>query len=432
MSRIATSLLLLALVIAIPLGAQDFTKTVSMARITFSVLDNPSPSVSVTGVSLLNGNTGKGVRMTLPDSVQRDGIYYRVVAVESGAFCNIDRLNAVTMPASVNYIADSAIVGCANLCMVRVNCDSLSGGYNSIVGCGSMDTLVIGTTVRYIAPFMFSTLKTLTTVTLLCEDCGRLPNIFFGNTSKAVLVVGENVRKIPDHICYNFEGLERVEYLSDRCVLDEIGECSFLNCRNLRDIVLPQSLRRIGGGAFSYCSPTSIVFASRRPPAVEAGAFNGVNPETVVFLPCYSRGFYANSAVGRLFHNLEYADSCYPARVETEVVYMHDTVVIHDTVVVYVATQDDDTDKEDDYSSDHQWLWLDGRDLRIIYDDELSEASFVIYDDNGDVVQRLSFMGRNYDLKVRLPKKQRYYLHIQKPGKDVHIYVLDVQRQEIR
>ncbi|MBO7489329.1 MAG: leucine-rich repeat domain-containing protein [Bacteroidales bacterium] len=451
MNKYTFATLFLFLAITVQAGAYDFKKSLQGGvTLYFSIsksVDNEVSVVAPLGEKGYGNMQQPSGRVTIPDEVQYDGERYRVTAIRPNAFAGCD-VTAVTIPEGVTNIEVGAFDKCLRLRSLTLRCDSLAQAVNAFGGCKVLDTIVIEKSVRVLPPFVFAELKTLKYIRLLANG-ERMKNLFFGLKSKAVLAVGGDVNQIPPFICYNFIGLQDVDYEDEGRSLSTIGQCAFAGCTSLRNIEITANVSRIDPYAYAHCTPQSLTFVSKRPPSVSEIAFYGIDNQTPVYIPCLSRGVYANSRVGRFFGNLVYVEDCGDG-VEAEVVYVHDTVFIHDTVYVpytefvdkhfvrqedTVAIDDEEPDRSeedetDEADAEQQWLFIDGKVLRISRATMMRGVSVRVFDDKGRLVvdERIPDDQPVDNYYVKLPKRQRYFLRFDM-GAPV---VVDVATQEIK
>ena len=452
MNKYTFATLFLFLAITVQAGAYDFKKSLQGGvTLYFSIsksVDNEVSVVAPLGEKGYGNMQQPSGRVTIPDEVQYDGERYRVTAIGPNAFAGCD-VTAVTIPEGVTKIEIGAFDKCSVLRSLTLRCDSLAQAVNAFGGCKVLDTIVIDESVRVLPPFVFAELKTLKYIRLLANG-ERMKNLFFGSKSKAVLAVGGGVSLIPPFLCYNFTGLQDVDYEDEGRSLSTIGQCAFAGCTGLRNIEIAANVSRIEPYAFAHCSPQSLTFVSKRPPSVSEIAFYGIDGQTPVYIPCSSRGVYANSRVGRFFGNLVYSEDCGGGG-DAEVVYVHDTVFIHDTVYVpytefvdkhfarqddAVAIEEDESDEseekveEDEVEQERQWIFIDGKVLRISRAKMMRGVSVRVFDDKGRLVvdERIPDDQPVDNYYVKLPKRQRYFLRFDM-GAPI---VVDVATQEIK
>ncbi|MBQ7438433.1 MAG: leucine-rich repeat domain-containing protein [Paludibacteraceae bacterium] len=178
--------------------------------------------------------------LVIPATVSYDDNTYMVTKIGNGAFESCQNLTTVTLPATLEKIAESAFY------------------YSSIT------SVEIPNTVRTIGMSAFSMCTNLASANLPTG----LTTINYGLFSGCSKLTSIN---IPEHV-------------------KTIGGAAFNFC-GLTSIDLPASLVQIGSGAFGFCDKlTSVTCRALVPPAAE-GAFAGVETANI---PLYVHAFYVN------------------------------------------------------------------------------------------------------------------------------------------
>lgn len=445
MKRLLSIAIMITVAIFAMAQPDSFRKTVQGVDYHFKLLDDNTVAISFAkpvAQSLgVNGNM-----LSLPTDVQLDGYLYKVIAISDSAFAGCVDLQRIVIPTSVVFIGDGAFAGCDNLRTLTLSCDSLGFATGAFSGC-SFDTIVISNSVRMLPAFLFSDLKGLKYVDFQAEYATKMSYPFFGCRMQAVLHIGSNVVDIPENVFYYFIGLQQVVFDSD-CLLKTIGENSFVSCSNLSTIVMPASLERVGEGAFSYCSPTHLIFSGKRPPYLASTSFMGVDKQVQVFIPCHTLGLYARSSVGNMFPNLVYSEDCISSNSNVEVIYIRDTVFVHDTIILPNAFASPDfpyftmdtikcheaveTEEETEEENGEQidWIIIDGQQLIIRNATTLRGVSVRVFDDKGKLVidQLIPRSQMTDSYKIKLPEKRRYFLRLDM-GKP---YLIDVPSQNVK
>lgn len=362
-------------------------------------------------------------RLHIPEQVFYDGERYAVTMIDDSAFRGAEGLTAVTLPAPLHTVGDHAFDDCPKLRTLTVECDSLGFTFVAFGGTTRIDSLIVGAEVRRIAPYTFSMLTHLETVIFNAEHAEEMRNLFFGNAAAATLYVGSQVGCIPDFLCYNFGGLRRVVYAGD--ALTAIGEGAFVNCKELRTLLIPKGVDDLGSFAFAYCEPQQVLFEPQQPPRMRGNPFFGMAPYVEVTVPCGTRQHYVNTVAGSYFNGLQYPDDC-PLVKSGEVVYVHDTVWIHDTIYVEVAATGVAQEAQEQPTD---WLRIEGRQLIVLRGERLAGRTYQVFDHNGRRLRqgRVPYEMRE-DYAIELPKCRRYYVGFD--GEPP--VVVDVETQEIK
>lgn len=433
----------------------DFKKTIKGNTLYFSILSGDSTVAVVAPQGSVEGWTGyhqPSGRLVIPGTVQSDGYIYAVVAVGDNAFMECGQIESLTLPSSVSKLGSGSFGYCSSLRTIVIECDSVGGGvFDAFLGDTSIDSIIIAPGVRTLPAFMFSQFKKIGAVVFNAEQAGQMKNLFFGCQAEADLIIGSRVVRLPDFVCYNFTGLRTVKYEKGSSSLQEIGECAFVNCTGLTDIVLPPNIKAIGSGAFAHCQPDYLSFSSSRPPRVPASAFLGIDKTTTVVIPCTSIDFYSRSSIGRFFENMVYAEGCNDSVERMKIIYVFDTVVVHDTIYIgdvaslsgqqntesdvpevetVVAGEVQEEDQAAEGSADEEWLFLDGKTLRIARAKELRGVGVRVFDEKGRLIvdQRIPLNQPADNYYIIFPRRQRYFLRFDM-GTPI---VVDVDRQEIK
>ncbi|MBO7468076.1 MAG: M6 family metalloprotease domain-containing protein [Bacteroidaceae bacterium] len=99
-----------------PIQTQEIINSyMELDGIAYNFLDEEARLLTVT--SLNNQRKYEG-HITIPETVQMEGITYRVEAISSGVFNNCTELLSVVVPSSIREIGKSLFCGCRNLCSI--------------------------------------------------------------------------------------------------------------------------------------------------------------------------------------------------------------------------------------------------------------------------------------------------------------------------
>ena len=107
--------------------------TQAWAQTTFFEVDGLTFTVisGINTVSVEKGSTSPTNELSIPSSVENDGIPYMVVSIGERAFYNCSGLTSVSIPNSVRIIGDEAFVNCSGLTSITIP--------NSITSIGNYD-----------------------------------------------------------------------------------------------------------------------------------------------------------------------------------------------------------------------------------------------------------------------------------------------------
>lgn len=242
--------------------------------------------------------------LVIPESIEKNGIIYRVNAIEKCAFEN-SKITSVTIPGSIKVISDyafyetpllsvcvsegtevikqGAFKGCASLKDVFfenpnlisvVHTTSFEGtkwlseslNHYGCLTIGSVlvnvqsneETYEVQKGINYIAPGAFNNSSRIKEV-VFPEGISELPSaVFFQCQSIERVVLPSSLKKISvDANIFSrgtFDGCSSLKEIILPEGLETIGAYCFSDCVSIEKIFLPKSLRRIGEKAFSHCT----------------------------------------------------------------------------------------------------------------------------------------------------------------------------------
>ena len=312
--------LLALLLMTSRLFAYDFEAICSTGQTLYYNLNNDGVSVMVTypcyggqhnyysGYEMPQGD------LTIPDSVEYQGMTYAVTIIGASAFYSCYSLGAVTLPNTLVEIGSHAFHG------------TNTNGYghhlvipDSVITVGSeafsavsVHELTIGESVQNIGYHAFdcSNMKIIHYNATNCNDVVSPPFGSSRNRNRNIntLTIGENVVYIPAKLFYCFDDLacdvvipnsvtrigEQAFFdanvtsvvIGDGCV--EIGEWAFFNAHYLTSLKLGKGLRTIGESAFFGCHIEGDLVLPDSLEVVGYAAFYENNLTSVHIGPCVS------------------------------------------------------------------------------------------------------------------------------------------------
>ena len=216
-------------------------------------IPNSVTSIGANAFSYCTGLTS----ITIPNSVTTIGSY---------AFYGCSGLTSVTIPNSVTIIEESAFRGCSGLTSITIPNSVTSIGWYAFDGCTGLTSIEIPNSVMSIGDYAFSECTGLTSVTIpnsvtriggcafwycsglkkvIVPDIAAWCNISFASSNGNPLYYAKHI--------YSDENTEITDLVIPNSVT-RIGESAFYGCSGLTSITIPNSVTTIGSSAFYSCS----------------------------------------------------------------------------------------------------------------------------------------------------------------------------------
>ena len=198
-------------------------------------------------------NGGYSGDIVIPETMEYEGITYRVTAIGDYAFLSCKNLTSVTIPGGVTAIGDYAFEYCYALTSVTIPESVTSIGEEAFYGCSGL--------TEFKGKFAV-------------DNCCLIVN----DTLKAFAPKCDVAEyTIPDDV-------------------KVVGGSAFSGCSSLTSVMIPNSVTAIGGWAFAYCTGlTSVTAYNPEPVDINIFVFNGVNcANCKLYVPKGSEEAYRN------------------------------------------------------------------------------------------------------------------------------------------
>ena len=297
------------------LSAVVMTKALAQSFTVGDLIYSPMWGDEVEVIGHVEGTAATG-ELVIPETVTYEGNDYVVTSIVDYAFYNCHGFtgnlvipNSVTyigsnafescsgfngnlvIPNSVSYIGEYAFYQCTGFSIVEYNatyCDDL--WWSAFEGCGGV--LIIGENVERIPAYMFQgaaftgNLVISNSVTYIGYNAFESCSGFNGN-----LVIPNSVSYIGEYAFYQCTGFSIVEYNATYC--DDLWWSAFEGCGGT--LIIGENVERIPAHMFEWAMFSLFLSHAEIPPTVGSYAFNNIDHDIPVYVPCGSLGDYQNA-----------------------------------------------------------------------------------------------------------------------------------------
>lgn len=261
----------------------------------------------------------------------------KLTHIGRGAFFQCSQLKNIMIPDGVTSIEDSTFFWCKNLESILLPNSILNIGEEAFCGCESITDISIPNSVTSIGLFAFRHCSNLTKIVVprsvseigdyAFADCENLKIIeYLGGETKWNLNFNSNLLGFDDvKIVFKYDELEYAlnddgnsysiigigAYREEKAVeipsiyngkpVTIIEDRAFRNCQNLTNIVIPQSIIKIGEYAFENCSKIESMIIPQSVRFIGVGALWGCASLIEFTIPFVGECETTNSDFGHLF-----------------------------------------------------------------------------------------------------------------------------------
>lgn len=201
--------------------------------------------------------------------MQANGTLQKVETIGNKAFADNKALTSITFPDNLKNIGEDAFL--------RANLNKeVKFNRNRVVNFGE-GAFSYSNITRIDLPF------TRGISASMFAYCSALTDVRF-----------KNVGKIGHHAFFYCTELQIMDL--GNAYLEEIGTAAFAQCSNLRQVILPSSLKKMGDTLFGYCNALqSVTINAETPPTLGEGIFFEVNNIPRIYVPSNSVNAYRNA-----------------------------------------------------------------------------------------------------------------------------------------
>ncbi len=239
-----------------------------------------------------------------------DGLEY----IGNSAFYGCTKLKSILIPETVKKLGNDAFSQCISLEKINIPVATTELGIRTFSNCENLKEILISEG-NEIFTSVDGVLYDIHKTEVITYPAGKIDEIY--NIPDGVNVIGEyafsfnkNIKKVvlPETILEikqsAYYGCEQLEDINFPTNLTTIGDYSFSQCKNLVRVVLPAGIIDIGNSVFSYCSNLKNIIFSQNLSSIGDNAFefcismeNIDLPETIAEIGDYAFQYSGISSI---------------------------------------------------------------------------------------------------------------------------------------
>jgi len=230
--------------------------------------------------------------LVIPDEVTYMNRTRKVTSIESKLFCDSRELTSVTVGNNVETIRESTFSSCSNLSSVIIGDGVTSIGDNAFSYCNSLSSITIGNNVKSIGQRAFYHCNILNSVTIgnnltnIGEDafgeCRVLNSVHIKDLEAWCKIkfcdIFSNPLTYAHHLYIN--GTEIKDLIIPNSVKD-IGAYTFYYCSGLNSVTIGNGVMSIGESAFKACKGLTSITIGKNVTSIGTDAFNADIPTII-------------------------------------------------------------------------------------------------------------------------------------------------------
>lgn len=179
--------------------------------------------------------------LTIPESVTEIG---------DGAFQNCKNMKTVNIPKTVTKIGQAAFKNCQSLEKIDIPENIRTINASTFDFCNNLAEIVLPSSLKEIGECAFRCCDNLTSIYIPNTVTKIGKSAFFACYKLPIIKIPDLVTEISDSTFYNCSGLTQITIPSS---IKSIGATAFVYCNQLTRIIIPQNVVSIGENAFWGC-----------------------------------------------------------------------------------------------------------------------------------------------------------------------------------
>lgn len=232
----------------------DFSYTYQGKTLLYKVTDNEQRTVSVVPPQSGGSNGWISGQVTIPDSVEYNGVTYSVTSIGNWSFWSCKSLVSVSIPSTVISIGNNAF-SYSGITEFPMGESVVTIGGGAYAGCSGLTSAEIGDSVVSIGNGAFESCNNITSITMSNSVSHLGERAFMDCLFLESVTLSNSITELPEYVFCRCEFLENVN-IPDSLI--SIGPSAFYSCFRLDSVNLPNTVITIAGYAFYHSGLKSI------------------------------------------------------------------------------------------------------------------------------------------------------------------------------
>ena len=209
--------------------------------------------------------------LSYKDDIKTVIIEEGVTSIDNYAFDGCGSLTSVTIPNGVTYIGKSAFNGCSGLTSVTIPNSVTRIGSSAFYNCSGLQKVIVPDIAAWCG------------INFLDVPFNNSHHIYSDeNTEITDLVIPNSVTRIGSYAFWGCSGLTSVTIPNS---VTSIGSLAFLGCSGLTSVTIPNSVTSIGNQAFWNCSGLTSITIPNSVTSIGSMAFRNCSGLTSITIP---------------------------------------------------------------------------------------------------------------------------------------------------